>query len=118
MDTEQVQFRDHVVGSLAVLTTQSEAILARLDKINGSVSTLYGRTDALRSDIDKHALNCPVASKVKELEDFRTAQIAVAGSSAKWWAAIKPVIYVIAGMLAIVILKNLDVILGHLGIAK
>ena len=85
MPDQPGEFHDHVVATLATLVTGQDAIkegqsgiALRLDKVNGSISHLYERSNQLALDLVNHQVsvlklikthedNCPAIPKLDEL---------------------------------------------------
>ena len=85
MPDQASEFHDHVVATLATLVTGQNTIrdgqsqlVARLDKVNGSISHLYERSNALALELvnhqkevlvllAKHEKECPALPELKEI---------------------------------------------------
>lgn len=115
--------RDHIVTQLAKLVAGQEYGNQRLDKINGSVKDLYSRSEENEKNIIAHAGNCPLRGRIEEINtvlavyetgpdkieglQFKITglekQIAERASSdrttAKWWAALQPILLIVGGAL-------------------
>ncbi len=66
---ELVKELAEVNANLKILAAGTAGINARLDKVNGSISTLYGRTDENKTSLLKHVIECPVKQKVEDMHD-------------------------------------------------
>jgi hypothetical protein len=54
-------------ASLKILGNGQQEIVKRLDKVNGSISTLYQRTDQNKTDLFQHVIDCPQKSKIETM---------------------------------------------------
>lgn len=65
---EAVTSHDEIIASLAGLAKGQEHIIARLDKINGSVGHLWEGLNNTRLDLVKHTQECPLKERIIELD--------------------------------------------------
>jgi len=116
-------FRDTVIAGLSEVKTQNAMIIARLEKINGSVTMLFQKTNILDVNLTAHPLTCPTRDKVEELaravesgdhpgstrmneriqklemtvEDQRAGSRAAESTSKRWVQILMPLLYLVAG---------------------
>lgn len=64
---ELVRELAEVNANLKILAVGTAGINARLDKVNGSISTLYVRTDENKTALLRHVIECPVKQKVEDM---------------------------------------------------
>jgi len=128
-------FHDQVVGALARLEAGQEHIIARLDKINGSVTSLFEKNNELEIRLVEHPLQCEIREKINHIENqLATGQYAgstvvrqrlddverkeegrviAKETSEKWLRWIWPVIYLFAAIGAILIGMHAPELLKH-----
>jgi hypothetical protein len=108
------EFHDTVVRSLAKLDAGQEAILGRLDKINGSVAELFRRTNdhGQKLAVIEEARHEAKAA-VDDLEERVTAnekavgaQQTAAGTAGKIFGEMKPVIMLALGAFLFLVLSK------------
>lgn len=66
---ELVKELAEVNANLKILSAGQLGICNRLDKVNGNISTLYGRTDENKISLLKHVNECPVKLKVEAMHN-------------------------------------------------
>jgi hypothetical protein len=54
-------------GSLQVLSNGQMEICRRLDKVNGSIATLYNRTEENKEALLNHVIDCPQKKKIEQI---------------------------------------------------
>lgn len=131
-------FRDTVIAGIAEVKAQNVMILARLDKINGSVGTLFQKTNVLDISLTAHPLTCPTREKldtlIREVESgdhpgsshmndrilaLETASnkalvstAAAAATSKKWLDVLNPILYVVCGGLLLLLIMHAREVIG------
>lgn len=114
------EFHDTVIENLASLTAGNEAIIARLDRINGSVAKLFQRTDEHATAL---AILDTVGSKPTKALNARLDKLdrQLANDDAKSKGVhsvvdtLKPVIWAILGAIGLLLAKHADVLLTAIG---
>jgi hypothetical protein len=66
-------FHDQVITDLAELRTMTQMVIDRLNKINGSISTLHTRVNVAEKDLANHAAQCPLRSDVVTIREDLSA---------------------------------------------
>ncbi len=146
--TEDAHARGEIVreladihASLKVLTAGQEEICrridsdikCRLDKVNGSIATLYTRTEENKEALLNHVIDCPQREKIDQIsarfgileqklsklhraiEEQTAVENAVEAHSSKWMDKLLfPLIRIAAIGLVLILLYHVQEVLKHL----
>ena len=96
-------------------------VKARLDKVNGSIATLYQRTDQNKEDLLKHVVECPQKEKIENLAEKLAAierniseRLASETTSSTWRdKLLYPLIRIIGTGIALLFLLHAQEFLKH-----
>jgi hypothetical protein len=139
------EFHDQVVQTLSRLETQSTDIHDKvvdinghLGRLNGTVASVIASVADVRLDLTKHPAECKFGSQIGEIErqlatgdhpgsrrveaklqEWNEAQAkceAAKTTSAKWWAELKPIIYIVGGAILCMALTHLSDLLKFYGV--
>jgi hypothetical protein len=96
-----------------------KTIVARLDRVNGSVARHKKESREHDQHIAARSGNCPLVDQVEHrlrpVEDFITAEKAAAGINKTWMDRLWPFIWAACGILGLVVLQNAAALLKHVG---
>lgn len=106
LDNKPIRFRDFVISNLTMVIEQNKATHDRLDKQNGSIKTLFAKTDELNQGLAEHPIVCPVRVKVEELEKAELLRQGSKATNKQWMKYLWPIIWVAGGAL-------MSLLLGH-----
>lgn len=90
-------------------------VLDRLSELNACQAETRAEVRAIVQRLDK--LNGTVAQHQREIGQIRLAQAEEKGAeetSAKWWETIKPIAWLAAGMLGVLVLQHAEAMLAFL----
>lgn len=59
-------------------------VKARLDKVNGSISTLYQRTDDNKAALFNHVIECPQKHRIEEISAMLNERLGSERTSTTW----------------------------------
>jgi hypothetical protein len=114
------------VGQEEICRRLDQDVKARLDKVNGSVATLYHRTDENKAALLTHVIECPQKEKVERIEQKITmldrtisehfaAGRATETQSSQWKEKLLfPLIRIAVTGLVLILLYHAKVLLGKL----
>lgn len=108
------EFRDQMIAGVSALRTQNESILQHLTKLNGSVGTLYERTNTLSQEILTHEIQCPIKAKVEQLELSEASRISSLKTSSNWMTALKPLMLMAGSGIIILLLMHAQTLLDKI----
>lgn len=64
--------QEQTIARLAALQEGQKYTIHRVNRINGSIRELYGRTETNEKDLIRHAGECPLRGRVEELNNLLT----------------------------------------------
>ena len=111
--TEQ-DFHLRVVASLARLEIMAKSTDDHLQRLNGTVDRHEERLQALREDVGRHQLQCPVRADVELLKTATLTEKVTSQVTSAWWQRISPLIWLAIGGVIVLFLIHADELLRHL----
>jgi anti-sigma-K factor RskA len=99
----------------AETTAEVKNIVARLDKLNGTVARHEERMNEIQIEVAERRHQCPIAEglekRIRPVEDFVTGESAARKTSSAWLKWMWPLIWAGAGAVAVLILRHGELIL-------
>jgi hypothetical protein len=136
----EAEFHDATIKGITRLEVGQTEIVRRLDGINGSVKTLFGRVGGVEVDLARHPIDCPIRSTVEEIQrELSTGDhpgsasvrqeldavqlqeaktLASKKTSRDWLNKLMPVIYLFLSLVGLLIFQHADTVLRHWSIVK
>jgi hypothetical protein len=116
-DQEQIhthdEFREHVKESLASIKSDSAHMVSELRRMNGTQVDLIVRMRQAEITLATIHTDCPLQGKVGVIEEIvhrRVTEDATRNAlNAKWLKWIKPILYLLAGALIMLLINHPDV---------
>ncbi len=62
------QFRENVIGGISELKSGQQNVLTRVEKINGSIKELYGRSEFNARELINHVGTCVLKERVSRID--------------------------------------------------
>jgi hypothetical protein len=110
--TEQ-DFHLRVVASLARLEIMAKSTDDHLQRLNGTVDRHEERLQALREDVGRHQLQCPVRADVELLKTATLTEKVTSQVTSAWWQRISPLLWLAVGGVIVLFLIHADELLQH-----
>ena len=95
----------------AETTVEVKNIVARLDKLNGTVARHEEKIGAQTVDLLQHVNACPMRDRLSEVESFISAQKATTDNDKDWKSKLHPALWMaISAVIVLVMLHSADML--------